>query len=339
MPEKFGRSAKVEIVNFTILGDTTTTIHTEDGKSIVGGAAGVAGKAFGDGIRIAYDVTKSLDFSANSAQIQIYNLSEETRRKISGVVQIEAGWTEAQRLALSLAGANTADPTLTYTNLGLAGIRLLGGYQGDLGLLMEGTSERIRHFAEPPDIITMINMGDMAAGIREAAINQSWGPGTDGIDVIEALVNAMGGSLTPAVKLRLRALNAELSVIDFPFGFLAVGQAHPLLTEFMQLLEVKWSFQDGEFVLLSADGVLPDLPILLEERTGLIGQPRQLEGDGVEVTALLDAGMKPGRAIQLASRQVEGFFRVNTAKSTGDTHAGSNHTVAELDKVQPGVLP
>jgi hypothetical protein len=71
----------------------------------------------------------------------------------------------------------------------------------------------------------------------------------------------------------------------------------------------------------------------------LIGQPRQLEGDAVEVTALLDSNMKPGQAIQLASRQVEGFFRVHTAKHTGDTHTGSNHTVAELDKVQPGVLP
>lgn len=337
MPRKFGRSAKVEIVNFTILGDMTTTIHTQDGKSVVGGSAGVAGKTFGDGIRITFDVTKSLDFSANQAQIQIYNLTEETRKKISGVVELRTQWTQGQRLQLSLAGANTDDPTLTYTNLGMAYIRLLAGYQGDLGLLMEGTSERIQHFAEPPNIVTLIDLGDNAIGIREGTINESWGPGTAAVDVIEALVNAMGANVAAAQKTRLAALNAQLTAIDFPKGVSLVGQAHPFLTEAMRLLEIDWSFQDGEFVILGKDEVLPEPPILLQERTGLVGQPRQLENDSVEVTALLDAGIKPGRAVQLLSRQVEGFFRVNTAKSTGDTHTGSNHTVAELDKVQPGL--
>lgn len=327
MPAKFGRSAKLVVTT----PEDIITIWTLDDKSVL--IAGGGQTLAGHGLRISWDVMKTLDGDANQATITVYGLSEQTHKRITGNITRKFEWTPYMREVLARAGASTADQTITYPGLGVAYVQLEVGYQNRIGQIFEGDTQRITHRATRTESILTIEASDNGAGIREGMIHKTWGPSTLFVDVVAGLVEAMGGSVNATQRALLVALSTTSTHIDFPYGFTAEGQAHALLSEMLKLLAIKWSFQDGEFVLLDADSLLPLPPVAVDEPRGLVGQPLVLEDGNVQIVTLADSELRPGRSVLLTSRAVNGTYRVERAHHTGDTHADRAHVSCELAKV------
>lgn len=313
MPRKLGRSARVEIVN---LGGE---LHVET----IGG----------EGLRIAFEVDKSLTFEANRCSVQVWNLSKLSRDRASDIVKRTVTFTEAQRVHLRAVGNQELGAVITDSNLGIAHVRLLAGYGQDLGLLFDGDTERVRHERQNVDWISSFECGDSVARMREATIVRSYAPGTPVITTIVDVAHEMGVLVLPPEIATLTAALGENTV--HAYGFHAAGDCLPIFTEMMHVLRAaefpfEWSIQDGQLVILSSTSTLPLPPVDINEGTGLVGRPRRLESGSVEVITLLDARLQPGQQVALASTEVTGAFRVERVRFTGDTW-GDGMWVATLE--------
>lgn len=312
MPAKLNRSARVDIVNDS----GVLSVETIEGT----------------GLRVAFDVEKSLDFEANRCTVWVWNLSRLSRDRASAVVRRKITFTQAERLVLEAAGASSADGLVIDTNLGIAHIRLSAGYGRDLGLIFDGSTEDIRHDHQGVDWRSEFACGDTAVRMREATLYRSYGPGTPVLETVTALIHSMGVMLLPPETAKLAAV---LGPSVHAYGFTASGPALPLLQEMLSVLQLadypfSWSVQDGQFLLLRTDQTLPLPPVELSPQTGLVGRPHRLEAGGVEVTALLDARYQAGQQVALTSRDVSGVFRVERVRHAGDTR-GEGQFVSRLE--------
>ena len=101
MPAKLGRSARLDVTN-------------------ISGVLSVETIA-GEGLRVAFDVEKSLDFEANRAVIWVWNLNPLSRDRASDVVRRKIRFTQAERLVLEAAGAKVAGSVSKKTHYLIAG--------------------------------------------------------------------------------------------------------------------------------------------------------------------------------------------------------------------------
>ena len=321
MPRRYQRSASVEVV-------------------AAGGVLTVS-TLLGRGLRIAWDVTKSLTPEANRATVRIFNLNRLSRATVEGIVTQQLSFTPEQRLILAAAGASAADPVVTTTSLGGAHMTLRVGH-GPVPLqIFEGRTSHIASEHDRVDWITKLDAGDGLDGLREARISQTFAPGTPIEPVVAALVASMGVQMSPAALPLVRAAaTAKATETSFPKGFTVYGRAYDHLAEMLRLLEVKWSIQDGVFHVYDSLGALPFPPIVLNQATGLIGSPGRLPDDGVRADALLDPRLQPAQAVVLQSRSVAGTYRVETVQHVGDTHGAEAVSRLELSPLSPipGVL-
>lgn len=312
MPAKLGRSARLDVTN-------------------IGGVLSVETIA-GEGLRVAFDVEKSLNFEANRAVIWVWNLSQLSRDRSSDVVRRKIRFTQAERIVLEAAGASSADGLVVDNNLGIAHVRLSAGYGAALGLIFDGSTETIQHHRDGVDWVSEFDCGDTAVRMREAMLHRSYAPGTPVLDTIADLIHSMGVLLLPAERAKLAA---ALGPSVHAYGFSAAGPSLPLLQEMLAVLQLAeypftWSVQDGQFLLLRVDQTLALPPVELSESTGMIGRPRRLDAGGVEVVSLLDARYAPGQQVALTSSEVAGVFRVEHVRHAGDTR-GDGAFVSTLE--------
>lgn len=322
MARKLGRSARVEIIN-------------------LGGTLFVETIA-GEGLRIAFEVDKSLTFEANRCKVSVWNMSKLSRDRASDVIKRTVTFTEAQRVQLRAVGNAETGAVIADSNLGIAHVRLSAGYGQDLGLLFDGDTERISTERTQVDWISHFDCGDTVARMREATIVRSYAPGTPVITTILDVAHAMGVLVLPPTLATLTAAIGENAV--HAYGFHAAGDCLPIFTEMMHVLRTaefpfEWSIQDGQLVILSSSSTLPFPPLDLNEETGLIGRPRRLESGVVEALALLDSRMQPGQSVSLISADVTGVFRIERVRFAGDTWGDGMWSAAlELRDPMEGIL-
>ena len=322
---KFGRAAKLEVLNPT--------------RRVVVEASGRAG------LRVDFEVMRSLKPEANTGIVTVFNLAARTRDAISDVVRRKLALTEAEREALRAAGASGAPIEQVYDNMGIAYVRLLVGYASRpdfppvLGGLLEGDSQTIRHQRDGQDWVTQIEVGDAETALREAFLAKSYGKGTRVVDVIVDLVKTLGASVTPQQRGLLTSKLGGAGNTVLPKGWSASGSAFAYLQEFLRLLEIEWSIQDGAFLVLdnepgAALSVLPDPPLQVSQAAGMVGTPRPLESGGYEVAVLCDPEAKPGRACHVVSEEVRGAFRIEQVRHSGSTRGGPWVSLMELQNLE-----
>jgi hypothetical protein len=323
MTALFGRVARLEVINAR-----HTTIVDADRPH---------------GLRIDFDILKSLKPEANTGIVVVWNLAPRTREKISAVVRRIVEFTEAEQQILRQRGASPEPLATYYDNLGIAGMRFSVGYAPPpgvprtLGSLLEGSSERITHTRDGRDWRTEIALGDAEAVLREAMLFKSFQKGTPVIDVIAELVRALGSNLGPAQRALLSSKIEGNQGTVLHFGHAFSGNAYVYMQQFMKLLDVQWSLQEGEFVVLSNDPgelyTIPDPPLVVSSVSGMIGAPRRLEDDGVEVVMLCNSNAKPGRKLHLMSETITGLYRIEQVRHTGSTRSGPWQSTCELQRI------
>ncbi len=273
----------------------------------------------GEGLRIAFDITKTIQSSANKARIQVYSLAQATRDRISkGDV-----------------------------------VRLRVGYQDALELAYEGEVSRSQSGRAGPEIVTTIECGDGVEAFKAQDCKRTFPAGTTVSAVVQAVARRFTEALpddksnpvtwgptakrkTKAARLSTRTLAQDLAALERGLklqGFSTVlrrsmsvaGNARDVMDALARMWRFDWSVQDGALQAVGYGASLVGSATMLSSATGLLGIP-EVTNFGVKVTALLIPTVRPGAMLKLQSATATGQYRVETVHLQGDTR-GQGWTV------------
>ena len=284
------------------------------GLRIDSGSDGAGGD---EGLRIAFDVTKTMDGGSNKATIVVTNLSADSRsRVVKGAVA-----------------------------------RLRAGYGDELELIYEGEVRRApQSERQGPDFVTTMECGDGVEAFRAQDVKKTFPAGTSVKAVILAVAKRFTEALpddermpvhfgktvkkkTKASRLSVRTLDADLVVLERSLkeqGFSTVlrralsvsGSANEVMDSLARLYRFDWSVQDGAIQIVAYGATLIGEAVVLGPETGLLGVPAPTDF-GCKFTALLIPRLRPGAAVVIRSDTLSGQFRLETAHLSGDTRADS----------------
>lgn len=263
------------------------------GRQIVAraGFAGELGREW-EGLRMRFDVHATPSREPNTLNLEIFNLSKNSRSWIREGMKVE----------------------------------IEAGYQETITQIFKGEIRHFGHERHGPEWVTKIEAAD-GVEANTATIEASIKPGASPADIIGKLKGAMtGGNISDGF--------ADLGALarDIPEKLRSTvlsGNAGDELSALLEPNGYQWSTQ-GERIQITKIGGSTDEPaIVVDGDSGLVGSPVRREGGGVEVVALLNGRIRPGRAIKVKSSDIEGFYVVQSARHTGDTHGGGWNTIAE----------
>lgn len=285
MPRLFGRSAAVTI-----------------------GVGSGQGLRF-QGVDFNFSVQKSLDRAPNTAEIQIFNLSQSSRNQIEQ--------TEVQRVELE-AGYET---------------------EGGLTTIFVGDKRKASSMRVGVDIVTTIEAADGERASRGRRVNRSYSPGTSLDSVVQDVAATLGGEgglgLGNLTELTGNSLDFEGFGREFVEGTVVSGPAMEVLRGLTGSAGVELSVQDQNIQLLRRGEALPEQAVVLRADTGLIESPA-IDSEGLmSARSLIIPGIFPGRQVEVVSEFVRGFFRVEKATYTGDTSVGSTEWFIDIEGKAP----
>jgi hypothetical protein len=245
-----------------------------------------------EGLRVSFDIVKTNNKSANNAKIIIYNLNESNKSILK-----------------------------TKENISLT---LEVGYGSNVDLLFTGDVVRSSTQRNGSNFPTTIEVEDGDQALTTATIDKSYVGGTN----LKTVVNDSLQSMKDAGQVIIGSINSIKDDIA-QNGFTASGLASKVIDEITKKQGLEFSIQDNETQILGESEDTGEEAIVLTPSTGLIGSPRigligkeAAKVDGIEFKALIQTTrFKPGRVVQIKSREVDGFFKILKSKFSGDTHA------------------
>lgn len=233
------------------------------------------------GLNISFEVKRSLSAKvANSAEIKVFNLSEDSRKKLQAMRDVFVSLSAGYAMGSSMI------------------------FRGDL---REAWSSR-----EDRDWITLITSDDAAKPRKKKRINQSFPAGTSVSTIIIACAKALQVGLGNVIKKANGATLWNVTPATFHTGYVASGDALSQLDRVCRSCNLEWSIQDNQLQLLDRGAPLDEKGILLSPSSGLVGSPELGKGGVVRCSTLMIPGLYPGRRLQLQSEHVNGVYRIET---------------------------
>ena len=218
-----------------------------------------------ENLRIQFDVSKTVESAPNVAVIKIFNLSPINEAKIK----------------------NEFDEVL-----------LNAGYEGALRLVFRGNIKHVYRYRDKSDYITEIEAGDGDKDFRTATMNETLAAGTTNAQLVDRAVGSFkttGGTTTGAVQINDRARLR---------GKVISGNTRDVLHDVARESGANWSIQDGQLVIVKANGVLPDEAIVITADTGMLGAP-EINDKGIAVKCLLNPQLRVNGAIKLNNNGIK----------------------------------
>jgi hypothetical protein len=264
---------------------------------IVGG--GTEGLELGD-LRVTFKTHKADFETPNHADIRVYNLSDETRRRMGK----------------------------EFTK-----VILQAGYEGNFGLIFGGTIRQVRSGRENGvNTFADILASDGDRAYNYAVVNATLAAGATQGDVVKAAVGSMqehGATQGHIPDLGGQAL---------PRGVAMYGMARDYMRDAAASTDTSWSIQDGAVQMVPKRGHLPGNAVSLTAESGLIGQPEQTN-EGIMVRCLINPRLRVGGRIKLDNRSIrriktdlkigafmkapridrDGLYRILAIEFSGDT--------------------
>ncbi len=252
------------------------------------------------GLRVEFKVVKTSRPEPNSAEVTIYNISADHRRKmqVAGVpVLLEAGYESAPGQS-------------TMQQLFLGDMRVAG------------------HKRHGVDWVTKLEAGDGEKTLRTSKLTESFAAGTRKDAVVKRMLESMKLNVKDAVaKIGEKGLQGAAE--EFYKGISLSGSTAAELTRVLDDMGLTWSVQDGAVQITKPGEIVGDL-VVLTPATGLVGSPEAGEKGYVKVRSLLNPLIKPSGGIALDSEAFKGTFRVEKATYSGDTHGAPWFVDAEV---------
>lgn len=257
-------------------------------------------------MRVQFSIDKSISSQPNTSSLTLYNLNPEHRGMLA---------KEFYR------------------------INIYAGYQGELGqrgniaLIFSGDIRAAQHQSrrhsssstkpavtddyQNGDWITTIQCTDGGSALAKGVVSKTYDAGTPVKDVMLDLAKTL-----PDVTIgNVKGLD-DAGAFDRPYS--VMGSSRDYLNEIGRTKKVYWGINDGVFESIPASGSL-DSVIVLAPNTGMVGTP-SLTDKGIEVDALLNPALKPGRIIEVRSQiwtdTARRRFRISAVSFKGDNMEG-----------------
>lgn len=268
-------------------------------------------------MRITFDVQKDVESEPNENSIKIYNLSAETRKAVE---------KPNLRCVLYAGYAEENEPTL----------------------LCSGDIATAYSYRDGGDWVTELFVLDGLIEIRDTAVSLGYAGGVSSQLILNDIAGQMG--------LKLIA-GEELIERKWANGFSFYGAARTALNKIVAGTGLEWSVQNGELQVVNKARTTRRQGVVLAVDTGLIGspervreaarskqadendkksakkqnvEPSQQAKDGWNVRSLLLPQINPADKVKIESLTVEGWFRAESVKHTGDSHSGEWQTELHL---------
>lgn len=248
------------------------------------------------GLRVKFSVERDLSKHPNQCDVEIYNLASRTRAAM-----------ETKPLAVEFAAGHGGVDRLLFT-----------------GDVLYGMSKQ-----EGPDWITMLQVGDCARAFANARITKTFKRGTSIKAAIRETAKKLGLTLPSNVES-----STELDV-QYSNSEIAMGAAKDELTRLLAPYGYDWSVQNGRLQILKYAESRNDI-YLISEKTGMIGTPDfgQPKKSGkpptMSVKSLLYPELMPGGLVEVRSTALNGMFKIEKVKHSGDTHSDEWFTEIEI---------
>lgn len=255
-------------------------------------------------MRITFDINKDTSKDPNTIQIRVWNLAKDTRDAIEEPDAVAA---------------------------------LYAGYADEDGALLTayGTVIDAWTYFDGPDVVTELTVLDGYAEIRDTVVSLGYGPGVKASTIARDLARQMGLRLNMADDVPDRV---------WQNGYSYYGAARVALHKIVHGTGLEWSIQNGELQIIPRLGTTTRQAFVLAADSGLIGYPERMRKgarekarvkdqrtgdnkdivsakqqiDGWKVRSLLLPTLNPGDLVKLESRTVEGWFRIESLRHSGD---------------------
>lgn len=227
-------------------------------------------------MRIRFAVRRGDTKTPNTADIRVYNLSENTVQRIQ---------KEFIRVVLQ------------------------AGYAGNYGIIFDGTIKQVRRGRESQtDTYIDITAADGDSAYNWSVVSASLAAGSTAEDHTQAALGAM------ASRGITQGDVAPLSLNRLPRGKVMFGMTRDFLDVTGKTQDVSWSIQDGKLTLIPNTAYLPGEPVVVTSATGMIGLPEQSQ-NGINVKTLLNPGIRIGRRLKIDNASIQ-RLRLNPAPLT-----------------------
>jgi hypothetical protein len=276
---------------------------------------------FENNLHIGFSVDKDTTKESNKAKLEIYNLSDATRKKIEvpdTEVEIYAGYEKAGGAILAFKGS------VTY------------GFTRDAGT----------------DCITTLDLADGTKAMRDSYCSLSYAPGTSAKTIIQRCANEMGVPVVYGDDV------GELE--SYQNGYSYIGQADGALTEICNALGLSWSIQNNILNIILAGGTSTNRGLVFSPQSGLVGVPERIiqaeyksnksnpkktakkkakkekprKKAGWKINTLLVPSVNPADMVKVESKWITGWFRVEKVSHRGDYNGTNWGSAMELIEVE-----
>lgn len=273
------------------------------------------------GLHIKFSIKKADAQTPNTAEIRVYNVAETTVARIR---------KEFSRVVLQ------------------------AGYEAKLGVIFDGNIKQVRFGRENgTDTYIDIAAGDGDDAYNYAVVNTTLAAGASQRDQINAAASPMSER---GVKPGYIGETGETKLAR---GKVMYGMARDYMRQSAEASDTTWSIQDGKLQFVPNTGVLPNQAVVLNSKTGLVGQPEQTN-DGIKARCLLNPMLKIGGKVQINEKDVaqakladtskdaqankpadiaaDGFYRLLVVEHSGDTRGNdwySDLICLDIDATQP----
>ena len=259
-------------------------------------------------LRIKFSTQKGDVETPNSAEIIVYNLSEDTRNKI------EKEFTQ---------------------------VVLQAGYKGNMGIIFKGNIRQVRRSRENgTDTLVEITAADGDRAYSYATVNKTLAAGSTPADEVAVCQESFAQKGTGAGHV------PELGGQPLPRAKVMYGPARSYMRDVADTTHTTWSIQDGKMQMVKKNSYLPGEAVVLTHETGLVGTPEQTN-EGIKLRCLLNPRLRIGGRIKLDNKSIQraktdlkmsatrpprladdGFYRILKVEFSGDTRG--NDWYAEM---------
>ena len=189
-------------------------------------------------------------------------------------------------------------------------VRLLAGYDVARQIFVGNPLvDGVRSDRRGVDRILNVKAQDGLVAIQGAQVDVTLDTESSLIDILQPALDALGLPLGP---------NAEIPDIKFP-DYTFQGDASDLVDRVAEMGAFQWTVRDGTFVSVAeGSDTGEESPLYSAANGNLIGSPTRKDS-GVEITALLDASLRPGMAYRIESAEINGDYTAEKVIFTGDS--------------------
>lgn len=205
-------------------------------------------------------------------------------------------------------------------------VRLFAGYefpkqifQGDPinnGVNLERSSE---------DRVLKIEAQDGGRLLESAQVNETFTTATDLSQVLQRLSDNFGfevGNLRGAEN------------IEFPNGINLNGKMDLVLDRLGSMSNADWSIQDGALQMVKDNGDTGEPAVLFSTQNGNLKSVVRKDKGKIEMTAVLEGSIKPGRRFVVESESINGIFKAQDVSFNGDNWS-SDFDVKAIGRPSP----